>query len=326
MFRPNRRRNFRVNLIILVLILTLFSFLASCGNTKYEYSSTSFAVHYLDVGEGDATLIKLPDGKIVLIDSGPSSKRAIKAVKEKISLYSNKIDYLILTHPDIEHVGGVVSLLEDFTVSVAYVPKITNSTNTPFYHKILSELSTRKVDIRYSKAFLEIVGQDYALAFLSPYERGDLSSYDRYNLIEFPSEEDKDDLSPIIYLEYQKIRFLFCSDAGVIEQESVFKNCTAQLYDNLFFASDGFSLEDIDFYKVSRHGDKDACLQEFIEYMKPKNAIISVGGFNMRGHPSEKVLLALEKANPNYSLYRTDRDKTISVYVYNGVYEIKTGD
>ncbi len=323
MFNAYKRKS---NLIIFLLIFILLIFVGGCNNTQNESNGNSFSpleVNYIDVGEGDATFIKLPDGKTVLIDTGTKSESNEQKIFSLISRYTSKINYFILSHPDSEHYGNALSILENFSVEKIFVPKIINTSVYPEFYSIIQVATQKGIERVISKTFINLSGNDYTLMFLSPTLNSNNQSYIDFISNKTPNSLFCDDMSPIIYLEFLGVKFIFGGDASETQEKMVIDNYKVRLYHS-YLMDDNFSLSNIDFYKVSAHGDKRSNSSEFLQLLSPQNAIISVGGGNGLAHPSTEVLLRLEEVNSNYNLYRTDRDKTISVLVdEKGEYIIK---
>ena len=312
-------------LVILSLLLICLSAICGCGDAVPSSSSVKvykgFSVHFLDVGQGDAIFIRLPDGKNMIIDCGANDLQGknYQLIKNYLNAYSvKKIDYLVLTHPDGDHVGNAEQVLNEFSVGCAYIPNINQSLyeNFPEHQAILGVIERKGIESQYSDKFKYIVGEDYGFAFLSPLPINfPDSSYAELNAQTVASDSAINNLSPIIYAEISGVRFLFTGDAEKSQEEIVLNNYSAGTYQSYFIGKGiNINLENIDFLKVAHHGSKDATKQEFLNLIKPKSAVISLGGNNYYGHPTSEVLIRLETVNPDYNLYRTDVFGTVSVY------------
>ncbi len=305
---------------VLWTLLCFYSF--GCGGVNVKDSTdggkTLFSVHFINVGQGDCIFIDLPDGKNVLIDTGEAD--ALEQNNQYITAYLKQynvhtIDYLVLTHPDSDHVGNAESIVNEFEVINAYVPYITSTLRQNYYYfdRAYSALEKENANIVVSDYYKCIKGEDYAFVFLSPKQKDVVdSSYSIFNGMLIPSEQASNDLSPIIYFESFQTRMIFTGDAGKSQENLVIDNYFARLYDTIF-KKQGVQvvLEDVDCLKVGHHGSDTSSSQEFINLLRPKNAVISVSGNNYYGHPNSATLERLEKANPNYTLYRTDYHGTV---------------
>lgn len=322
-------------LIALILVVASL-FAAACGGIDGTSSdggeekgvADGFSVHFIDVGEGDCIFIRLPDRKSMLIDAGENSEANFSSIRSVLTRYGvERIDYLVLTHPDGDHIGNACALVEAFGVGTAYLPYVYDTSAFTKYDEAVNALKADGALIKYSQIQTAVVGTDYAVFFLSPAPKdAGGGAYDDFNSTLTPSAQARNDVSPIIYLEYAGVRFVFTGDAGFGQEEYVLLNEASGLYEK-FFAYYGreCKLENVDFLKVSHHGADDACGNDFLSLLKPNNAVISVGGQSYYKHPSTATINRILGANEACSIYRTDIYGTISVFVdETGKYEIKT--
>ncbi len=286
------------------------------------------SAHYIDVGQGDSILICFPDGKTMMIDCGKGSFNSVNMISSALKIKKvTSLDYLVLTHPDYDHVGGVKEALKDIEVKKVFHPEISEEKpNLDDYFSVLQFLKDKGAETEVSAKGI-CFGEDYKVAFLSqtPRKRGE-GAYRDFHMALEPTESQINNLSPYIYLEYKGYRFMFTGDAGMEEENKLINDYSAGLLKKSF-SNKGLEprLEDIDFLKVAHHGSNDANSQDFLNLLKPKHAIISVGGQNILGHPTTTTLLKLQTANPEHELLRTDHDGTVSVFISSdGQMAIKT--
>jgi beta-lactamase superfamily II metal-dependent hydrolase len=162
-------------------------------------------------------------------------------------------------------------------------------------------------------------GQGYFLSILSPDNKSDF--YKEINGTLSPSSEQIDCISAVVYLKVNGVRFLFTGDAKYAVEEKIKLNYLNKVY-NTFYQNELVALEDIDFLKVSNGGADGCSGREFLELLKPKNAIIFTSG---NSAPSNLVLNRLYESNKDYKLYRTDVYGTITVsQMSKGNYKIFT--
>lgn len=309
--------------LIALLLCVVFAF--GCASpvpprTDREVFS-GFSVHYVDVGEGDCIFIRLPDNKNVLIDCANDSEELFEVISTLLDDYGVKtLDYFILTHPDSDHVGNAKAILENFTVGLVYHPHVVTKMLSYFssYEKAYAVIEEKNISHKVSSCFEFVKGEGYQLVFLTPYPKSNINegAYKDFNGAELPNETLTNNLSPIIYLEYAGVRFLFTGDAGKSQENLALLNVNDTLYKHHLNENNlSVNLNGIDFLKVSHHGSADSTSEEFLEVVKPKNAVISVGGNNPYGHPSTQLLQRLIDANSSYKLFRTDVHGTVSVGV-----------
>ena len=302
---------------IIVLLITLFNFgLFGCSNDNENQPFpiiNEFCVYYLDVGEGDCIFINLPDGKRMVIDTGLYSNDNYNKLKNLLTQYNvSKIDYLVLTHPDADHIGNAFSIIQDYTVEKAFVPDIYNKQLYTEFNGVFNMLIENGCQITYPSVYTFIEGEEYYIAFLSPNYTESIGYYSYFNSLEQPNSEQVNNLSPIIYLEYKGVTFLFTGDANYKQEQIFIEYKKIGLFN---FIHKPINLDDIDFLKVGHHGAEDCTSEEFVYAINPQNAVISVGGNNIYGHPSTKTISRLCNQNINVNVLRTDVCGTIAVGV-----------
>ncbi len=232
-------------------------------------------VHYIDVGQGDATFIELPNKETMLIDTGEKSegKKVTKYINE---LGYNKIDYVIGTHPHSDHIGSLEEVINTFDIGDIYMPKVVSNSNV--YKDLLMTIKNKDKIVK--KAFKDvsiIEEEELNISFLSP-TKEEYSNLNNY--------------SAVLKIVYQDTCFLFMGDAETeVEKELDSINC--------------------DVLKVGHHGSYTSSSLDFVKSTSPKYAIISVGKDNKYGHPDKSILKRY--LDNNTEIYRTDLDGTIKV-------------
>lgn len=302
----------RVFAIILVLISLSF---IGCKNNKVEGFVGSY-VKFIDVGQGDCILINLPDDKKIMIDTGNGTNQSDNAIKESLSNLNVKtIDYLILTHPDQDHVGGAKTIIEDYNVISAFVPHVMQAIQPNFlcYSEVYNAMGKKGIKTQTSAIGTYLEGDGYFLAFLTPYPFGQQGS--SYNGLNKQDATDKqiNDSSPILFLEMHGKRFVFTGDAGTSQENIVLENFDTGFYQIVFDRQ--INIRNVDFLKVAHHGSSDCTSNEFVNLLRPYSAVISVGGNNYYGHPDTELLTRLVNYNEAVKIYRTDTCGSITVRV-----------
>ncbi len=327
----HKRQSFIFKLIILIYTsLSLFG-VFGCQQLvppieKVEVHA-EFSVNFLNVGQGDCIFIRLPDGKNMLIDCGVKDNNIenFNYIKNYLNAYDVKIiDYFVLTHPDVDHIGNAIDVINTFNIGKMFIPKIHTVIMQNFqpFEEVLSIIEQKQIDCVYSTISTKIVASDYYFAFLSP-QNDRRSSYDKILENFVPLSEDINNLSPIIYFSCFDKRFIFTGDAEKQEEKYVIENYYSGIYD-LYYKDLDINLNDIDYLKLSHHGSEDASCEEFLSLLKPKNVIISVGNDNFYGHPSSQTLLRLQNICASYNLYRTDQQGTICIYKDEQIFVAQT--
>ena len=276
-----------------------------------------FSVNFIDVGEGDAIFINFGDGKTMLIDCGEKGQNNFDRIKQYLDGYcENSLDYLLLTHPDADHVGNAERIANYITIDAAFLPDIAFLQDYSYYREAENALKAQNTAIKRSAVGCKIIGEDYTLVFLSPNAKGTFNSaYDALNAEEYPSPAEINDVSPIVYLEYKGVRMVFTGDAGKSQEKVAMENVKTGIIDRFLKKENAVNINRIDLLKVSHHGASDGSGAEFLEKLKPKYAVISVGGDNFYGHPATETLERLYSSNPDCEILRTSEKGTISVAV-----------
>ena len=234
---------------ILIIILILHN------NIKH-FNPNSYLT-FIDVGQGDSILLEIKD-KTILIDTGGNMFNDYNMAKNKLipyfkSLGIKKINYLILTHGDYDHMGEAINLVENFKVEKV----IFNCGELNDLEKELIEVLGKK-KIPYYSCVKELNVDNNKLYSLNNKDYG-----------------NENDNSSVIYTKLNNHKFLFMGDAGVGVEEDLIEK---------------YNLQDIDVLKVGHHGSKTSSGKEFINEINPKYSIISVGKNNRYGHPNKEVL------------------------------------
>ena len=220
-------------------------------------TSANVTIKFIDVGQGEAILIALPE-KTVLIDAGPTGS-APKIAQVLQELGRNKIDYLVATHPDEDHIGGMADVISSTQIGTIYAPNKTNNTAT--YRKFLTAIQNNNLQITLAEAGTIIDQTDsYKLEILWPKKDAN-----------FP---DTNDYSIIIKLTVGNKTFLFTGDAP-----------TSAILDS--------NPGHIDVLKVSHHGSRTGTTEQLVRKLSPTYAVVSYAVDNSYGHPMQSVLNAL---------------------------------
>ena len=238
-------------------------------------ASTNVTIKFIDVGQGEAILIALPE-KTMLIDAGPTGS-APKIAQVLQELGRNKIDYLVATHPDEDHIGGMADVISSTQIGTIYAPNKTNNTAT--YRKFLTAIQNNNLQINLAEAGTIIDQTDaYKLEILWPTKDAN-----------FP---DTNDYSIIIKLTVDTKTFLFTGDAP-----------TSAILD----ANPGH----IDVLKLSHHGSRTGTNEQLVRRLSPTYAVLSYALDNSYGHPMQSVLNALHKHS--VEVWGTGANGTITI-------------
>lgn len=238
--------------------------------------STPMEVHFLDVGQSDATLI-ICDGEAMLIDAGEEDQgTAIQYYLMKQGI--EELDYLVLTHPDSDHIGSADVIITKFEIGKVIMSYYEKENDT--YRNLLEALKYKNL-----KAQTALVGDTFSVGSAECTILGPVKEY-----------EDPNNASVVLLVQHGKNRFLFTGDAEE----------TAEA--DLLESADGFSLQ-ADVYKAGHHGSNTSSAESFLDAVDPDWAVISCGKDNSYGHPHAEVMERL--AERNVLVYRTDEQGTV---------------
>lgn len=239
-----------------------------------EDAEGELRVRYLDVGQGDCTLVSC-NGEYLLIDGGDSDHSSeVYSVLERLDV--DCIDYIVATHPDADHIGGISGALNEADCGTFYCSVTSHDTET--FEDMVSYLGDTEITVPSA-------GDTFYLGAALVTFVGPVSNYD-----------DTNNGSLVLRIDYGDTSFLFTGDA---ETESE---------DDMIAAGADLSA---DVLKVGHHGSRSSSSSEFLQEVDPEYAIISVGADNEYGHPTEEVLERLDSIGAE--VYRTDEDGSVVV-------------
>ena len=249
--------------ILLFRVVAIFA-LSFWPGLSFEKREPLLTVVFLDIGQGDAIFIETPDGKQVLIDGGPGSA-ILRELPKYMSIFDRSIDVVVATHPDKDHVGGLVDVLSRYKVG-----KIIETEN--------------KNDTAVSDAFSNYAKKEGAEIFLA--RAGQVLTIGASTTIKIfspafdPKDWESNASSIVAKVTYGEIDFLLTGDAPLNTEEYL-----VRVY--------GSALES-EVLKLGHHGSRTSTSDLFLNTVKPAFAVVSAGRDNNYGHPhpevTEKVL------------------------------------
>lgn len=243
----------------------------------------NLSVVFLDVGQGDAILLKTPIGYNILIDGGPDDT-LLSELSKALSWRDRRIDLMILTHPHADHVGGLDYVLDRYDVGKILYNGVQH--NSPLYESWLEKIEQKEIPLYVAQKGM-ILQIDEGCTAEIIYALDEFSSDKKLNL---------NNTSLVIKLRYGNNIFLFTGDIEFeIESELV---------------NSGIDLS-ADVLKVSHHGSHTSSAFDFLQKISPEIAIIQAGAENKFGHPSRMILSRLEKLN--IKTFRTDIAGSIEI-------------
>jgi len=243
-------------------------------------------VSFFDIGQGDSIFIETPQGHQILIDGGPSSK-ILEKLGEEISFSDRTIDLIILTHPEHDHIGGLIDVLERYKVENIMWTGIIRETKE--YGAWIEAIEEEEANMIIAKAGQKIEAGEVLIYILYPFEslKGEVV-------------KEVNNSSVVARLVFDQNSFLFTGD--------IFKSVEEELIEREELKSD--------ILKVGHHGSKTSSSKEFIESVLPELAVIQSGRDNHYGHPHPETLEVL--GNYDIKVLRTDKEGDIKI-LSNGV-------
>lgn len=287
----------KIKLLSLILSLTLiFSIVSGCSDeNSNHFSDECLTVYFFDVGHADSSLLIFPDGTVMLIDTGNRNDGILIADYLR-SIDIKTIDYLVLTHPHEDHIGGAADIFEILNVSTVCLPLINEDylPNSSVYEALNNSIQKEDCKTVYLSANTVLTQKDnYNVTAISPNSNSVFS--------------DLNDYSAVLMVNCFTNTLIFTGDA-----EKPAELDMQALNINL----------DADILKVGHHGSSGSSTDEFLKNVTPAVSVISCGINNSYGHPNSKTLDRLQ--NIGSKIYRTDTVGTVIAKCYDGGFNIET--
>jgi len=286
MFPIKQKIKYLILIILFITVIFIWSVIFK------QASNNILEVCFFDVGQGDSIFIETPNKKQILIDGGPD-KIILEKLNKAMPFYDRTIDLFILTHPDADHITGLVSVLEYYDVKYILTSGIKNDTAVYKEWRDLIEKKNISLILAQSgqKIFLE---QDVILEIIWP-EQSSIESFSK----------PANNASVVSRLVYGDIEFLLTGDI-----EKKVEN---------YLINQNLNLES-DILKAPHHGSKTSSNDNFIEIINPQVSVISVGRDNRYNHPNDEVLESLKDS----IIYRTDKNGDIKILTDGILFDILT--
>lgn len=295
----------RINKIKLILfVIIAFTVLFYFHIDNYEFidsvqifdniynENNNFEVYFLNVGQGDAAIIKTPHNKYIMVDSGPNDaqnklQRYLRILKVK------EIEMLIATHPHEDHIGNMDFVIYNYKINHFYT--VNKTTNTQNYENMLMALKRKNIKINLITKKESYVIDGVEILFLSPAKK-----YDEIN-----------NMCIVLKVNYKNYSLLLMADAMHEVEEYLIEQ-----------------KEDLkaDILKIAHHGSQSSSSSNFLKMVLPKYAVISAGYDNPYGHPHTEVLNRLMdlKRTIGTKTFITYKDGTIKFTIKNNKIYVST--
>ncbi|OGY39012.1 MAG: hypothetical protein A2418_02285 [Candidatus Brennerbacteria bacterium RIFOXYC1_FULL_41_11] len=273
-----------ITFCLLFVDLFLYSSLTS------EIFGQELSVYFFPVGQGDSELIKTKR-HAVLIDTGPGTK-VVSELDKLIPVYKRKIDLILITHPNVDHFGGMQEILKHYEVKVVMMNGI--DTESGSYKNMVNVIKQNKIPIVFARSGQKIEFSEAKLSIIWP--GLDLKIHETL------PDKKLNDTSIVSLLEFKDFSALFTGDISA-NAERVLAGI----------------LPDIDLLKVAHHGSKYSSSEKFLATLHPEYAVIEVGK-NSYGHPTPEALLRLSGVGAE--ILRTDVNGLVKVLWKNNEWQI----
>lgn len=297
--RVKFKKNNDFKRIVLIVILNIVIIFQSF--VQDNFLKNGVEIYFLDVGQGDSTIISTAKNKTIVIDGGEGEKSGFDYGKNVLFPFLinkgvRKIDFLIFSHFDSDHCGGLIYLLENIKVEKILIGKQFEKNEN--FEYIVNLANKKHIKIIELQAGNKInIEKNSSLEILWP------------SVAEKISENAINNNSLVCKFVYKNFSMLLTGDIESIAEEKLlgkYKN-TNRLNANIL--------------KIAHHGSKTSSIQEFLNEVNPKIALIGVGRKNKFGHPNQEVLERLKEKG--IQIYRTDQNGEIQIIVKNNL-KIKT--
>lgn len=287
---------------LLVLLLIGISFSAFPDNN-------TLVIYFCDVGQGDATYIRFPDGQDMLIDGGPGYK-ILDCLGKAMPFYDRHINVVVLTHPQQDHMFGLIPVIERYSVDYLVSSPAGNTSQT--YQKFKDLVDAKNITVKNLYAGSSIQFDKVSFTIFWPDRRwayshlscdgalcSDLAMETNVLGVESTSS-DLNDYSVMGLLYYKTFEAVFTGDGDSRIQDDIERIGLIDL-----------PLEDVEVLKVPHHGSKTAMTDWFFNTFKGKLAVIMVGKDNRYGHPNQEVVNKFKDAGSE--VMQTDIEGIIKV-------------
>lgn len=267
------------NPLKIIALIIAVTFMSVFGKMMlYPVNEGNLEVHFIDVGQGDAELL-LTENASILIDTG--TKASQDSLIRYLQSHVEKLDYLIISHPHEDHMGGTEKVLDSIDVRCVIMPDTVNDTS--FFVRTLDLIESKGISTKIAEPGDIISLGDLRIEILAPLS----DEYDRLN-----------NYSIVCRVDFGENSFLFTGDAEKTSEKELLSEY-------------GANHLDCDVLKVGHHGSLSSSTESFISAVSPKYCVIEVGKDNDYGHPDSKVVDRLKASGAR--VFRTDKSGTVII-------------
>lgn len=271
--------------------ILLSSFIGTISDGKLH-------IYFCNVGQGDAAYVKFPDGRDMLVDGGPDDS-VINCLSRHMPFWDRYIDIVALSHPQSDHLKGLISVVARYGVGYFLKSDVVNASEG--YTELMREVADHQVPVRLMTRGNRVNMGISSLSFIWPSDAQIAYMKPKGgNVLGATSGSDLNDGCLVFWLRYGSFDALFPGDADAHVEN--------------YYTGGALADGQVEVLKVPHHGSKTGMTQAFVQWIRPKLAIVSVGK-NTYGHPAPEAITMLEKVGAR--VLRTDKAGDIEV-VSNG--------
>ena len=262
---------------IIIGFILLASFISTFPDGKLH-------IFFCNVGQGDAAYIRFPDGRDMLIDGGPNDS-VLACLGRHMPFWDREINIVVNSHPQNDHVKGLISVLNRYTVDDVVRSDLTSSSDV--YAQFIDVIKTHHVPVRLVSAGEHITVGPTSLSVIWPSES---------HVLGVTTDANLNDGCVVLWLHYGSFDALFPGDADAHVEP--------------YYVGGPLADGRVEVLKVPHHGSRTGMTQAFVDWLKPAVSIISVGK-NSYGHPSKEAIDMLQ--NIGSKILRTDQKGDIEI-------------
>ena len=295
--------------LLLVTALALFEYFLPLKTllpaARTNGAGEEMRVHFLDVGQGDCTVVEFADGEVLVVDAGDGSFEHENALVRYLKGLRAKEIFIAVTHADVDHYGGFTELLSCFRVKRAYLPAMESA--RPEYRNFLSAVRNAGCETQTLSRYTAIGAKAGGyVCCISPYSEG---------------EENDNDASAVLWLSYGGVNILLGGDISAARERLLLREYA--LGEGVFDCGKlPVRLEDTHILRVSHHGSAYSSCAEWLEFLNAETAVISCGRGNSYEHPAAGAVKRI--AETGAEIYRTDELGHVTVGISEGKYTVYT--
>lgn len=262
-------------------------------------------LHFVDVGQGDCTIVEFPEGDLLVVDGGNGGWKNENNLFRYVKSLNPASVSVLATHADYDHIGGLAEFLEYFGADKVYLPVVEGQTSSYF---AFAEAAKRSGAELQTLTRYDVIAKEsgaYAVC-LSPYSMG---------------ETDENDSSTLLYVSYSGVNAALCGDISAEREEKLVRE--SGLDETLFDSGEyRVRLGETDILKVAHHGSAYSSSADWLTLLSPETAIVSCGKGNYYSHPAGETVERL--AQIGAEIYRTDELGNLIVSISNGKYVVSS--